>query len=264
MLRILKTDFKKAFSFSEFYLAFAGICFINLFNLYDEIRIFTVREDCSVLYLYQARHALGAFSVLILFLCAVPYGLNFCTEWNYQSARYHLIRTSKNKYGWSKVIVTAATSFLACQLGYMLLILLLNIYLPLYPYDAQRLEIYILGSQFAELARAKTLSFFFISTLPESFSFGFLGVVALYVSSKMPNIFVVLSTPILFYYGWNFLSGSFQFPYLLCWPTFMYTGIITKWGPNLSILCTFLYYLIGIVLFGGLFVINIKRRVEHA
>lgn len=264
MFKILGTDLKKSFTFPGFYMALIGVCVLNLLNLLDEIRIFTVKEDCSVLYLYEARHSLGAFSILILFLCALPFGLNFCTEWNNDNTKYCLIRTSKNKYGWSKVIVTALTGFLACQIGYMLLVFLLNLYLPLYPYDTPRLESYIIHSQFPQIARAKTIYYFFISTLPESFSFSFLAVIALYISSKITNVFVVLSSPILFYYGWNFLSGSLGFPYILCWPTFMYTGILTDFGSYYSLLCTAIYYLFGIVLVGAVFVRNMKRRFENA
>lgn len=264
MFKILKTDLRKAFSSSEFYLALVGVCVLNFMNLFDEMRIHTVKEYCFVLYLYEARHALGAFSILILFLCALPFGANFCSEWNHGNTKYNLIRTSKNKYGWSKVIVTALTGFLACQIGYMLLIYLLDLYFPLYPTDLELLDIYIRNSSFKEIARAKKYYYFFISTLPESFSFGFLAVVALYVSSKITNTFVVLSAPILFYYGWNFLCGTLRFPYILCWPSFMYRGIDTNLGSGISLLFTMLYYLIGIIIVGALFVKNIKRRIENA
>jgi len=261
LISCIKYDMVRVLTSIQFYTGVIGFVCIHLFNIIPEL---SITNSSPVLYYFSNRTGIGAFEMILLFCMALIYSTSFCTDWNQGYYKYSIIRQTKSSYICSKVIVTVLSTFIACMIGYIVYLVILSFFRPLFPGNAEEWQYYIEGSgaAFAEiLASRMPILYYIVDILPEAFMYAFLSVFALYISTKSTNIFIVLSSPIIFYYVYNYLSGTFKFPYIMLWQ-FMDQGVLFWESWYLNIIATFLYYLIGILLMGYLFSKGVKRRIE--
>lgn len=263
MRKSLLIEWRKAVCGKGILFAALGIFVIHRLNLADEIRLHAGYASGSVLYFWRYRHGLGAFSDLLLLLCALPYALQFCREKNSGNWKYYLIREKAAVYGSSKVIMSAAAALLAGLAGYLLLFGCLAARYPLFPEDAELLAQMVQGMPFAALALERKAGFFFAGLWPELFLFAFLATAALTVSAFSENRYVILSAPLLIFYGWNYFTGLFRLPEIFWWPLKQETGFQFWENDGGNLLFTAAYYAVGILFLGRIFQGRLRREREH-
>lgn len=264
MLKQLVLEYKKAIYDKGILLVVVGIFLIHLLNLTDEIRLHPTYESGFVLYFWVHRHGLGAFSLMTFLFAGLSYGVQFCMECSTGSWKYYLIRGNVFTYGIAKIVVTVSASMVACFAGYLFLWVYLKGKYGLFPDDPAYLWQMVENLPFAELAMEKDGLFFFLNIIPEVMLFTFLSMVALYSSLYTQNRYVVLASPLLIYYGWNYLTGSLSLPDIFCWPLKIQTGF-QYWEISLyNTAFTVVYYLIGIAVLGIFFIKKLKEVTENA
>jgi len=258
---LLKADFTRVFFSWPFYTAIIGVALLNLLSISDELQymVFTVHDTPTVFYLYYIHDAFGP--PIIIFLCALPFASSFCTDWNNRYTRYCIIRSSARAYGRSKVIVTAVTGFLAIFIGTGLLYGILGIFLPWYDAGSLKMNAPFLSV----LSGAGPLPYFAASIFFDALGYAFLAVFALWISTRITNIFVVMSSPIILYYGWQYLSGAAELPEIVRFQHVMNRSFLQSKiaSDGLSVLFAAVYFFILILLFGTLFSAGVKRRMKN-
>lgn len=257
----LRADCARVLSSWQLYTAILGVACLNLLNVWDELQymLFTIHDKPTVFYMYYIHNAMGPY--IVVFLCALPFASSFCTDWNNRYARYSVIRSSARSYGWAKVIVTAMTGFLAIFIGTALFLGILAIFLPVY--DAGQP---ITRGPFQELLSGfGPLAYFAASILFDALGYGFLAVFALWVSTKITNVFVVMSSPIILYYGWQYLCGAAGLPDIAVFQHVMDITFLQKKIQDAGACMLYAggYFLILILLFGVLFTAGVKRRMKN-
>ena len=85
----------------------------------------------DVLYYMELFIMQGSFTMIILFIGVIPYGLSFCIDWENRFIRTNIIRVSCRSYAWAKVIVVATSSAAVILLGHLLTTCLLSLHMPL-------------------------------------------------------------------------------------------------------------------------------------
>lgn len=78
------------------------------------------------------------------------------------------------------------------------------------------------------------------------------------------NRYVVLASPLLIYYGWNYLTGSLGLPDIFCWPLKIQTGFQYWESSVYNTLFTVGYYSVGIVVLSIFFMKKLKEVMENA
>ena len=257
----LTVDFKRLFTGYPFYVAAGGIWGINLLNVLDEMRV--VRET-TVLYLFNGRAVVGAFEMLLIFFAVLPYCMSFAVDWDHGYYKQALIRGKRRCYLLSKVVTVAAGTLLAVVLGYLLFVLTLRMFYPLFPETAEDLRYYmeLAPTAFPDAAfTAVPQIYYLVAILPEAFLYAFLACFSLYISSCSTNRFVILSAPVIFYYIYNHLSGTLRLPDILAWQLHR-TGVFPDLPWRQNLLYTAGYYAIWIVFMGILFAGRARRKIQ--
>ncbi len=264
MLKQLVLEYKKAIYDRGILLVVVGIFLIHLLNLTDEIRLHQTYESGFVLYFWVHRHGLGAFSLMTFLFSGLSYGVQLCMERSTGSWKYYLIRGRVFTYGMTKIVVTISTAMAACFAGYLFLWLYLTSKYGLFPDDPAYLWQMVENLPFAKLAVEKNGLFFCLNIIPEAMLFSFLAMIALYSSLYTQNRYVVLASPLLIYYGWNYLTGSLGLPDIFCWPLKIQTGFQYWESSVYNTLFTVGYYSVGIAVLSIFFMKKLKEVMENA
>lgn len=264
MVNSLRLDYEKAWLDRIIWMIIIGVLLINILNLTDEINLHPSRESSSVLYFWVYRHGLGAFSIMAVMLSGCGYASSFFREKEAGSWKYYLIRQRILSYGVSKIIVTLSTAVLSVFAAYLILLLFLSSKYPLFPDTADEIIQIVNDRSFLEVALNRNMLFFFLNIIPEVLMFGFLSVFSLCVALFARSKYAVIASPLLIYYGWNYISGTFSMPDVLCWPLKMDRGFQYLDNSVWNTLFTGAYYLAGIVLLSLLFILQIRKAAEYA
>ena len=162
------------------------------------------------------------------------------------------------------VYLSAAGTLLAVVLGYLLFVLTLRMFYPLFPKTAEDLRYYmeLAPTAFPDAAfTAVPQIYYLVAILPEAFLYAFLACFSLYISSCSTNRFVILSAPVIFYYIYNHLSGTLRLPDILAWQAHR-TGVFPELPWRQNLLYTAGYYAIWIVFMGILFAGRARRKIQ--
>lgn len=264
MLKQVALEYKKSIYDKGIILAVMGIFLTHFFNLMDEIKLHPTHESGFVLYFWVHRHGLGAFSLMTFLFVGLSYAVQFSMERNTGSWKYYLIRQNVFTYGMAKIVVTISTAMIACFVAYLFLWLYLTSKYELFPDDSVYVLQMVENLPYAKLAVEKNGLFFFLNIIPEVMMFSFLAMIALYSLLYSPNRYVVLASPLLIYYGWNYITGSLRLPEIFCWPLKIQTGFQYGESSVCNTMFTVGYYLVGIVILSIFFIKKLKEVMENA
>ena len=265
-LRTLRTDFCRMFLSGKFYSAAGAVAGIALLSVWPEAQSGGYRT--SVYYLVNARGGISAFLLAISVLIVVPYALS-----GREDAQNHYVHCMESRaglwnYTWSKIITASAGAFLAVFLGYALCFGLLSLKLPVISAD----EVSALSRQMAQgslnlydvlALKGPRILFFAAQFATEGLGYAFMAGFAVMMSVKIENVFVLLSVPIMFYYGSSFLAALFKAPGIFCWYYVMNGGgWLRQIAPSLGILMLLILLYFGslICLEGIVYYFWMKRR----
>lgn len=265
MIKSIKTELKKAFTDSGIWIAILSIFAINLLNLLDEISIHPTHDSGFVLYFWVYRYGLGGFSRLLLLFSSLPYAVRSCNERADGSIKDYMIREKFYPYVTGKIVTTIVTGILACFIAYVLLLAALSCKYDMFPpeqdyeYCANLVDIHM----FQGLAMDHRVLFFFADIVPEILIFTFLSMVSLLISAYTKNKYVVMTSPLLVYYGWNYITGTFGLPEIFQWPLKLRFGFqfFSDDLSNLAFNC--IYFFAGMCALGFVYCRKMKEVKEN-
>ena len=262
--RMLHSDFSRMIKSWKFYLAIAFIAVLTFLSIYPEAA--GSGGNCSVYYLVNARGGVSAFLVTNTILVVLPFALSYWEDVQKNYINCILPRVHSSIYSFSHVVITALGGFLAVFLGYSLCFGLMALRLP--SVTADELE---------TLAGLTTLTgyeslllhapiFYFIAVFAtEAFGYAFLAVCALTASARVTNVFVVLSIPILVYYGSTLLCNAWNLPGIFYWYYIMASGGVLRaiQNPARLLFCIFCYFNGLILVLALVFQQELEKKKKH-
>lgn len=255
----LASTLKRIFLSKSFWASCFGITGLNLLSVYQEITLIK-DQRISVLYFYEISNHVN-FWVLFLLLAALPSAPLFCVDWENRYFRAAVCRCTKRTYGAATSCACFISTLLTVTVGEWLFLLVLRTKYPFF-LEEHAFAFSLDTSPFSPfLDEGKILIYFAFGIMTKSLSAAFFSVFSLWFSTKIPNIFVALTSPVIVFFVWENLGSILKFPALLQIST-VSKGHIFLTG----LLQTFLY---PVILFGGmsfvfglLFMQSVRRRIE--
>lgn len=203
----LRSDMRRVFLSLGFLVAVGGtllLCFFGFFIWGERV------ESC--MYGYGLMET-ASTEQLCLILCAVPYAVCFCSDWRNNYIRPSVMRTSPRIYAVSKSIACACSGGAALFLGKLLFLLALMLRFPLVCANDSGVQNMMTGAYQTILAQHHYFLFLLLRIFIESLRGTFFSLLALCISTWIPNVFVALFSPVLaFYFLVNLLSGILKVP----------------------------------------------------
>lgn len=249
----LRVDLFRGISSPFLFLSIIAITVVQLSGVFNEIQL---TGETNVLYLYR-RHKLDLIS---LFLAAMPYSTAYCTEYRSRFARYSIQRSSAFDYAWAKMISSSLLGCLATFLGVSLFLFTLALRFPLMDKTDSMYEVFSDIGPYGSLLKGSHPGLYFLfMAANRSLMASVLAAIATASSAFIPNLFVVLSSPIISYY---FVMHAL--PMGLWNPYDVYRAInIGVGGPLTSMLYAIFFAMAWIYLLGWIFYWGVKRRIEN-
>ena len=255
------SDMKRSMFSWTFFLAVFGIVLIKIPGLWTDLQHY---QDLNVLYFYNYGLSEGIFNVYYL-LCALPCASLFLRDWNRSYYRPLVIRTGKEVFGISKILTCIIVPICAIFLAEIIFVGALSLICPLIDPDriSGTYENLMTNGTFGPFLKNGFWPFFLVTSTLEALSGAFFTVCALYISTIIPNVFVVLAAPLLCQYYFSAFTGLFSPPTWLdisC----VATGQFVFGDEKSSFLygITFFTFLITVV--GILFMRKFKRKMQNA
>lgn len=262
---MLRSDFRRMFHSKSFYFSILGIFAITFFSVWPEIP--ASQYDVSVYYLTEVRRGIGAFFMAVTVVVVLPYALSYRVDMRHNYIHCLESRAGVSACCWSHVVVTAVGAFLAVFLGYSLFFGVLGFGLPMIkPDEIEMLRVYResgdLGNYDGLMLSKIPVLYFVVIFATEAMGYAFLAVFTLMVSAKVENAFLLLSVPIMMYYGSLLFCSFAQPPAGFWWFNVLVNGTFFILGGDIGIqmLCLFLYFGSLICVSGLVFVSWVERR----
>lgn len=262
----LRMDLHRAFHSAGFLVAVIGITVALLLGCTSEAA-YIGQGNYDVLTFFNLSHAFG-FSQLLPIFCALPFAASFCSDWNNQYFRLACIRSNVRCYSISKVIVCSLSAASSAILGECIYVAVLALKFPLYDADIEKgfssipFEDLVYNGHYIVV-------YILLRILIWAAFFAFFSVFAFLVSTWIPNVFVVLSTPVLAYYlVTNVDSTLLYLTNSSNWYKFMSFSFLFDANLNVGTILTSLLYplllcILLCILSGFLVNRNLKRRLLH-
>lgn len=207
---LFRSVMQRIFLSKGFWGAAAGIAGMNLLGVYQEVSVIG-NGQTSVLYLYEFSNYVN-FWVLYLLFAAIPGASLFCIDWENRFFRASIIRCSKRIYGAATACACFISSMLVVLLGEWLFLFVLRIPYPFY-LEQDAIAFGLDTSVFSIfMGEFEILGYFLFGTFVKAFCAGFFAMFSLWLSTKIPNIFVALTSPVILYFLWENLAVILKFP----------------------------------------------------
>jgi len=254
----LFTDTKRLVTSPQFMCSCAAFAICSIVGILDEI---VMLSDSSVFYLYTV-YFYYPFWILCLLFSVIPAITGFFSEWENCYYRCLVMRTGKKAYAITKMISCFVSSACVVAVGQGLFILALCARGPVFlPTDIDTLS----GSIYEGLINGTDIwQYFVIRILLQAFGAGFFSVFALFIATKLENIFVVLASPIILYYLIENLSALFKLSGFLSIPKLLKGASDIKGGPWLVLLYAGIFFISITVAVGIAYYFSLKRRMNNA
>ncbi len=260
-LRFFGGTMKRIFLSKGFWGACIGIAAMNLLAVYQEITAIGDGQT-SVLYLYEISNYVN-FWVLYLLFAAIPGATLFCADWENRFFRLSIVRCSKRVYGVVSACACFVSALLAVILGEWLFVLSLRVKYPFF-LEENTMSFGFDNAAFAGfIGETNVLGYFMFGILIKAFCAAFSSVFALWLSTKITNIFVALTSPVILYFLLENLGVILKLPSCLQISTVARGHLLIAdsfWQTLLYPI--FLFTALGLV-FGILFTRSARRRVEN-
>lgn len=261
LLRTFCMTTKRVLSSKGFIGACAGLVFTSLLNIYQELTIIDGMET-SVLYLYEVEtHA--DFWILSFLFAAIPGSVLFCSDWENRFIRFSIVRSSKINYGVATAAACFFSALLTVLIGEGLFILILRFCGPFVP-ESDVGSLGLSDTVYAGLMNEPAiLLFFLIRILMKAFCAAFTSTFALWLSTKITNVFVTLTSPIILFYLLENLGVILKLPRQFQISTLAKGHVIVGSSLLFTLLYPVLLFTFLGAVFGALFSKSAKERVEN-
>src|SRR5699024_2194139 len=148
----------------------------------------------DVIYLYGMGTGGGSLFLMTGILPLFAFSTTFASEWGQRAASFWIVRSGIRNYATSKVIASALSGFLTTSVGLSLYVFLMRMNYPLFSNPST-------GDAYASLLEFDMpirYLLFHISHI--SLTSALFAVVALWVSTYLPNQFVTVAAPLVIYF----------------------------------------------------------------
>jgi hypothetical protein len=255
----LRSDLRRAFLSPRFCgaaLAIVALCFLSM--SLERSAALGAGATQSVSYLFHFFVFQNTTLAIVAYSLGVAaYGHSFCADYRSRFVRFCVIRSSAGAYASSRVVAVALSTFAAVLLGYACAALLLGLQAPLTAaHEAVSFEFLFFGG----VVQLPALAYLLLQMVAMSVACSFWAVFALYVSSVVPNVFVVYAAPVVAYWFTGLVSS------LLGLPSFLRIGRLAEGlavfpDAGLSLLYSVFLFIVLTALFGLLFCRSVRKRL---
>lgn len=263
----LRSDIERSFYGPSFAVAVAGVAISMLLGCTSELQYFK-GQAMDVLTFFGMTHSFGFAQMLPVF-CALPFATCFCTDWNNMFIKPCCVRGSTGAYAASKVLTCALAGAIAIGFGQILYLWILSLFLPIYSPDIEKNFSVPVFNDLVVGGNSVPLYFLYRILIWMAF-FALFAVIALWISTYIPNVFVVLSTPVIIFFLISTIDSSILGTVSENSP-YRYISFNTLYNANLNMgddLKSLLYPIglcvLLISVFGVAISANMKRRIQHA
>ena len=218
-----------------------------------------MNEDSSVWYLLdKSLVGSGVVSLLICVVPILPFAASLAEEFETNSIRSFTIRTGTGMYLLNKIIVSFLNGFIVMLLSQLLFILIFINFFPVftqphtyYAYEQLMMD----GKVFQGMA---------LFTIHMSLSGSLMAVMAVFVSTIIPNRFAAISVPVILYF-----TLSRIFPATANIPKFMIPSYLVECpvgmkDPMMEIMCKWMVVSVLAILAFVFGYIALRRRISNA
>lgn len=263
----LRSDIERSFYGPSFAIAVAGVVLSMLMGCTSELQYFK-GQSMDVLTFFGMTHSFGFAQMLPVF-CALPFATCFCTDWNHMYIKACCVRGSPGAYAASKVALSAFTGSIAIAFGQIIYLWILSLAMPIYNPDIEKNFSVPVFNDLVSNGSYVPLYFLYRILIWAAF-FALFAVIALWISTFIPNVFVVLSTPVIIYFLVTTIDSSIL-GMVSEKSAYRYISFNTLYNANLnmgddlkSLLYPIGFCILLIAIFGVMAGINMKRRIQHA
>lgn len=259
MITSIAAALERIFISKDFWGAGIGMAALRLLSAYQEISITTQGVEASVLYFYEIGDFVNFWVLYLLFAC-IPGGALFCADWENRYIRFTVMRGSKLVYGISTACACFLSAGIATFIGETLFVSILRGFFPFTGGNPMGVDTSVFR---LFLTPGMAPGYFLCKTAIRAFGAGFFSVFALWLSTKITNVFVVLASPVILYFLWENVAIITRMP------GFLQIGSLLKGhiqiGENLlwTVLYPILLFSALAAAFGIFFFDSAKRRVEN-
>lgn len=256
MAKALRSDLSRCLCSPPIYMAVLALATMELLGVLSEVRI---RYGGTVL----SFHSVQGFGVAPVILCAFPFSAAFCVEWRYRYAHYAIHRISPRAYAWSKMLTAAITGVLTVAAGMSLYFLALRVRFPLIERSEYGVYAALVNSMpFGPLLASPHPVLYFVTiVIMESMATVIYASAAMAISAWIPNLFVVLSCPILLFY---LLANAVPRTLWHFNPLYIYHNMNADiGGMHITIVFAVVYMMACFLALGFFFELGVKRRMKH-
>jgi len=215
-------------------------------------------DSASVLYYFDIVQGSGV-PTLALLIATIPYSTSFSADWNSQFIKLHLVRTSFRCYAVSKCIVCYISTFLVSVLGELIFATSLSFFCPTSNSFNQALVELPLGPL---IEQGHYWLFIILMAAIRGAYAGFFCVLALITSTYIPNVYLTLAAPLIWYYA------MINLEYFIQLPTVIYLNVLINGMLDLGNMQVSILYTIGLptiisVLLSIVMLRQVRRRFEN-
>ena len=236
----------------RFVLSVCGVTLVMLFTIWD----LEVYEYADAIYFYGLALGGGIFVLITGILPLFPFATSFATEWNNRATNFWMVRTGVRNYSVSKVLASGISGFLTTAIGLVVFTLLMRIRLPLFVQSST-------GDPYEYLLLVEMpISYLFFHITHISLTAALFAVIALWVSTYLPNKFVVLAAPLVLYFIVHRFTTQLDIPEYLKAMNIV-EGMYNAGSPIATLLIKLGTVFIFCLLMGYGTVRQIRRRVQH-
>lgn len=218
--RLLFLDFKQAVVSKNFILSVALVAFFYILGSLDSIvECIEYDSEITIFNMYDMA-AFSTFSLLAYILCTLPYANSFSVDYKSNYCRFVVKRSGKRAYACSKVIITAFSGTLCLILGEMIFLMVCSFLGPAIDEPTlSEFSNYTSTNAYTNITNSNMLlsgnyiGYFLLKTINRGLIGSFLSLIALGVSVKIQNYFVITASPLLIYYFiQNFTMNFLKLP----------------------------------------------------
>lgn len=247
---------KRAIISVPFFLSACGVTVVMVFATWSLITQKSNESYLDVIYLYGMGTGGGSLFLMTGILPLFPFATTFASEWGQQATNFWTVRTGIRNYAVGKVIVSALAGFLTTAVGLSLFFLLMRIKLPLFSAPSS-------GDAYASLLdQEMPIRYLLYHVTHISLTSALFAVVALWISTYLPNRFVTVAAPLVIYFVAHRFTTQLDIPEYLK-ATWIVEQIYDAGSLNATLLIKLGIVVSLCMLMGYGTVRQIRRRVQH-
>ena len=233
-----------------FWISIFGIGLITYLGLTEE----TPRTLVSS---FNVMLDLSSYRKLMMLFAVLPFGMNYCREWNHKFTSFIMARISTTKHLLSYILMQFFSSFTVTFIGIILGMLILLFKVPIYIDE---------GTAYSEgiyslLSHNKAVIFLILRTFIYSVSIATWSMAGLAMSALFLNSYIAVISPLVFSYGLELITIESSFLPNLWYLSLSYTDF--SGDPIISTLYILSIFLMISSIFALIFFGIAKRRAQN-